>query len=97
MRELISTELWEALNTLHLSLQSRNLRADLENQPYALYSLVKQRCQWVAGVASETMARDDGWTFLQIGWMLERAEMTCRLLDVRHAHPGAADRRGRGW
>jgi len=33
----------------------------------------------------ETMPRDDGWRFLQLGWMLERAEMTCRLLDVRYS------------
>ena len=46
--------------------------------------MVKRRCQHLAGVAAETMPRDDGWRFLQIGWMLERAEMTCRLLDVRY-------------
>ena len=45
---------------------------------------MKRRCQTVAGVAAETMPRDDGWRFLMLGWMLERAEMTCRLLDVRY-------------
>ena len=64
VRELISTELWEALNTFCLELRARNLRADLEDQPYELYGLVKRRCQMVAGVAAETMARDDGWRFL---------------------------------
>ena len=54
------------------------VRADLDQQPYALYSMVKHRCQTVAGVAAETMPRDDGWRFLQTGWMLERAEMMCR-------------------
>jgi uncharacterized alpha-E superfamily protein len=83
VRELVTTELWEAINTFHLELRARNLRADLEQQPYALYRTVKWRCQTLAGVAAETMPRDDGWRFLQIGWMLERAEMTCRLLDVR--------------
>lgn len=83
LREQVSTELWEAINGFHLELSARNLHADLE-QPSVLYNLVKQRCQTLAGVAAETMARDDGWRFLQIGWMLERAEMTCRLLDVRY-------------
>jgi len=84
LREQVSTELWEAINGVHLELRARDLRADLE-QPHTLYALVKRRCQYVAGVVTETMARDDGWRFLQIGWMLERAEMTCRLLDVRFA------------
>jgi uncharacterized alpha-E superfamily protein len=83
VRELVTTELWEAVNVFHLELSERNLRADLDQQPYALYSMVKHRCQTVAGVAAETMPRDDGWRFLQAGWMLERAEMMCRLLAVR--------------
>jgi uncharacterized alpha-E superfamily protein len=83
-RELISTELWEALNTFHLELRARNLRRDVELQPHELYGFVKRSCQTVAGVAGETMPRDDGWRFLMLGWMLERAEMTCRLLDVRY-------------
>ncbi len=83
LREQVSSELWEAMNGFHLELRARDLRADLE-QPYTLYGLVKRRCQHLAGVAAETMPRDDGWRFLQLGWMLERAEMTCRLLDVRY-------------
>jgi uncharacterized alpha-E superfamily protein len=83
-RELISTELWEAINSFHLELRARNLRADLEWRPHELYGFVKRSCQTIAGVAGETMPRDDGWRFLMLGWMLERAEMTCRLLDVRY-------------
>ncbi|MGH9137116.1 MAG: alpha-E domain-containing protein [Acidimicrobiales bacterium] len=99
VRELIPTELWESINRFHLDLRARNLRADLEQQPYVLYGAVKRGCQSVAGVASETMPRDDGWRFLQLGWMLERAEMTCRLLDVQYAatasgHAGDGDRDG---
>lgn len=84
LREQVSSEVWEAINGFHLELSARDLRAELE-QPHTLYAFVKARCQYLAGVVTETMARDDGWRFLQIGWMLERAEMTCRLLDVRFA------------
>ncbi len=84
-RELISSELWEAVNTFHLELRARNLRAEVEVRPHELYGFVKRSCQTIAGVAGETMPRDDGWRFLMLGWMLERAEMTCRLLDVRYS------------
>jgi uncharacterized alpha-E superfamily protein len=30
------------------------------------------------------MTRDDAWRFLMLGWVLERAEVTCRLLQVRY-------------
>ena len=83
-RELISSELWEAVNRFHLELRSRNLQDDVEARPHELYELVKRSCQMISGVATETMPRDDGWRFLMLGWMLERAEMTCRLIDVRY-------------
>ncbi|MFP5308917.1 MAG: alpha-E domain-containing protein [Actinomycetes bacterium] len=84
VRELISSELWEATNDLHLTLRARDLHADLADQPFELFRTVKQRCQTIAGVATETMPRDDAWRFLTLGRMLERAEMTCRLLNVRY-------------
>lgn len=83
VRELLSTELWESINTFWLELQARDLAADLDHQPYALYRLVKRRSQEIAGTAAETMPHDDGWRFLLLGWMLERALLTTRLLDVR--------------
>lgn len=89
-RELVPTELWEAINSFHLELRARNLRTDVEAQPHELYEFVKRQCQTVSGVAAETMTRDDSWRFLQLGWMLERAEMTCRLLDVRYAQLASA-------
>jgi uncharacterized alpha-E superfamily protein len=85
VRELVSTELWESINTFWMELKSRNLTRDLDQQPYELYGLVRRRCQEVAGTATETMPHDDGWRFLTLGAMLERAEMTCRLLNVRFA------------
>lgn len=91
VRERISTELWEAVNGFYLEIRARDLRADLERQPYELYRMVKSRCQTIVGVAAETMARDDGWRFLHLGRMLERAEMTTRLLSVRSVHDAAAD------
>jgi uncharacterized alpha-E superfamily protein len=84
VREQLSTELWESLNSFGLQLRARDLRIDLEYQPHELYGLVRRQCQTVAGVATETMARDEGWRFFVIGWNLERAEMACRLLSVRH-------------
>lgn len=82
LREQISLELWEAINGFHLELMSRDLTADLQQQRYALYAMVKQRCQMIAGVTDQTMPRSDGWRFLYLGRQLERAIMTCRLLSV---------------
>lgn len=85
VRELIPTELWHAVNSFHLALRARDLRHDLDTQPYDLYEMVKQRCQTVSGVLADTMTRDDGWRFASIGRYLERAQITCRILSVRAA------------
>lgn len=84
LRDRISTEMWESINTFYLELRARDLRTELERQPYEVYRWVRNRCQTIAGVAAETMPRDDGYRFLLMGRLLERAEMTCRLLAVRY-------------
>lgn len=84
VRDRISSELWEAINRFHLLLGDRDLAADLEAQPYEVFRLIRDRCQLIAGVASQTMPRDAGYRFILLGLMLERAEMTCRLLAVRY-------------
>ncbi|MEA3018638.1 MAG: hypothetical protein QOI47_162 [Actinomycetota bacterium] len=83
IRELLSTELWETINTFWLELMELDLAAGIEHQPYELYRLVKRRTQEIAGTAAETMPHDDGWRFLLLGWMLERAMIVCRLINVR--------------
>lgn len=90
VRELISTELWEAVNAFHLRLSARDLRDDVSGEPHELYAMIRSQCQALAGVANETMPRDEGWNFLSLGWMLERSVMTLRLLLVRYSQLVAA-------
>ncbi|MFU8840250.1 MAG: alpha-E domain-containing protein [Nitriliruptoraceae bacterium] len=84
VRELVSQELWEAVNDLHLMLAARDLGQELEDQPYELFRAIRRASMTIYGVASETMPRDEGWRFMALGRLLERAEMTCRLIDVRY-------------
>ena len=92
VRELLSTELWEAINSLWLELAHRDLHAEVEREPYTLLRLMRRRLQEISGAAVETMPHDDGWRFMLLGWMLERAEHEVRLLAVRLA-PAAAGQR----
>lgn len=85
LRDRISTELWEAVNGFYLELERVSLVHGVLLRPYQMFRMVKNQCQLVSGVASQTMPRDDGYRFIVLGWMLERAEMTCRLLAVRYA------------
>jgi uncharacterized alpha-E superfamily protein len=82
VRELLSNDLWLAINDLYLSLTGRDVYFELDQHPGQLYAEVKRSCQTVMGAADETMPRTDGWRFLTLGALIERAEMTCRLLEV---------------
>ncbi len=94
VRELISTELWESANAFHLRMSARDLRDDVSGEPHELYAMVRTQCQALAGVANETMSRDESWNFLSLGWMLERSIMTLRLLLVRYSQLVAAGAAG---
>ena len=82
LQEKVSRELWEALNGLYLDLFSRDLVADLADQPFEIHAHVRRGCQGVSGIIEETMSHNDGYRFLTLGRMVERAIVTCRLLRV---------------
>ena len=51
MRDVISTEMWEALNSFYLMLGRYDLHAALQTGPYSFYQEVKERCGAVLGAA----------------------------------------------
>lgn len=85
LRDRISTELWETINRFQIELSTTDLDVSVAARTYELLRMVKMRCQLVSGVAAQTMPRDEGYRFFVLGFMLERAEMACRLLAVRYA------------
>jgi uncharacterized alpha-E superfamily protein len=84
IREVISAEMWERLNYYHLWMQApaasnlyRTNRSDFYNQ-------IKRINQLVQGIGDGTMAHGEAWEFCLLGWYLERACQTARILDVKY-------------
>jgi uncharacterized alpha-E superfamily protein len=82
LRDVISTEMWEALNTFHLSLAGRDLSAALAAGPYSAYQEVKERCALFWGLVDRTMLRDESHSFLEAGGRIDAADMVLRMLRV---------------
>ena len=82
LRDVMSTEMWEALNTFHLGLAGRDLSAALVSGPYSVYQDVKERCALFWGLVGRTMLRDEGHSFLEAGAQIEAADMVLRMLRV---------------
>lgn len=85
IRPEITKEVWEQINALYYlvkdGLESKRwLKKDLRN----FFMEVKTGCQLLYGIFDSTISRNDGWHFGKIGQMIERADKTSRVLDVKY-------------
>ncbi len=81
-REVVSTELWESVNSMWNAVADRQ-RAAKRLGPHAFFSFVEGRAAMFWGLADSTLSRDDGWRFLVLGRSVERVDMIVRLLMAR--------------
>jgi uncharacterized alpha-E superfamily protein len=79
-REVISTEVWESLNTTRNQLPRWSSSA----RPHEYFVWVRERAAVVWGLSSATTSRLDAVHFMDLGRSLERADMIARLLMTRH-------------
>ncbi|WP_198536081.1 alpha-E domain-containing protein [Pseudofrankia saprophytica] len=79
-RDVISSEVWECLNATWLDLPKQREEAGAAG-PHLFCRHVRQRTAMLTGLIDATVSRDDGRRFLELGWNLERAAMTTRLLS----------------
>ena len=80
VRDGISKEMWEALNEVWLRSEER-----LERTPGPEYlRWLRSEVSRFHGLTVSTMMRGDAFGFYLLGFFLERADMTCRLLDVKY-------------
>ena len=84
LRPLISTEMWMQLNVFHrdmVAITPMELRGDRLSR---LCARIKEGVQTHTGITEGTFFRDQGWFFYQLGRLIERADQTTRLLDIRY-------------
>jgi uncharacterized alpha-E superfamily protein len=84
IRDRISREMWEDINGLFHTVSRFNPQEEMAVGPHRFCEMVKFGSHRFHGVAEATLPHDEGWQFLKIGWSLERAEMTARLVDVQY-------------
>src|SRR5690349_10783311 len=83
VREAISSESWEQLNTFYWFVKSASQRGVLAATS-EFYGEVKQHSHLFNGVYDSTISRGPGWHFANLGRALERADKTSRILDVKY-------------
>jgi uncharacterized alpha-E superfamily protein len=81
IRDVITTEMWEQLNGTYWNLQEPEF---WQQPPQEQLREVRRSCQLFYGITDATLSRDLSWQFSRLGRLLERAEKTTRILDVKY-------------
>jgi len=85
IRENISMEMWEALNTLYWSIRSEETVARYEESPDAFWRSIMNSSMLFQGLTDQTMPHGQRWHFSLLAKYFERADVTCRVIGTRHA------------
>jgi len=83
VREVISSEMWEEVNAFYLMIKEAAAVSSFGTLP-KFFAEVKMASHRFAGVMDATMSHNEGWQFGQMGRLLERADKTTRILDVKY-------------
>ena len=83
VRDVISAEMWEAINTTALGLRGGGQPGwAAAAGPYLASQYVKERTALIWGVANRSMLRDEAKCFLDAGGLIEISDMVLRMLRV---------------
>jgi uncharacterized alpha-E superfamily protein len=84
LRPLISTEMWLQINVFHREVMAI-APSDLDGDALSrLCRRLKEGVQAHTGILEGTLFRDQGYHFYAVGRLLERADQTTRLLDIKY-------------
>lgn len=84
VREAIPSEMWEQVNTFYLMLNAAAADGRAMESPYDFFTSIKSASHLFEGLANATMSHGEGWHFCRMGRLLERADKTSRILDVKY-------------
>ena len=84
IRDLLSVEVWEAINEIYLWFRGESAHADYVENRFGFYGRLRTHTELVLGLVRTTMLHDQALDFIGLGVLLERAAWTARVLDVHH-------------
>ncbi|MBS1141825.1 MAG: Protein of unknown function bacteria [Proteobacteria bacterium] len=97
VRGTLTTEMWETLNSTWLEARGKSFEQLLSAGIGDYFEWVKMRSSLSRGTTLGTLLQDEAYHFIRLGTLLERADNTARILDVKyhvlrpHGDEGATD------
>lgn len=84
VREIISSEMWLQLNKFYLRVNEAAAAGEGGIELHEFFSEVKLSSHLFTGITDATMTHGEAWHFGRLGRMMERADKTSRILDVKY-------------
>jgi len=84
VRGTITTEMWETLNSTWLEAREKSFEQIYNAGVGEFFEWVKMRSSLSRGVTMGTLLQDKAYHFIRLGTLLERADNTARILDVKY-------------
>jgi uncharacterized alpha-E superfamily protein len=84
VRDAISSETWEQLNEFYHFVKHAAGAEEQLDSPSEFFQEVKRHSHLFHGILDTTMSHGTGWRFANLGRLLERADKTSRILDVKY-------------
>lgn len=84
IREVMSVEMWEAVNEFWLWMNSRPAKRLFDRERDAFYQRISSQCMMFHGTCYSTMLHEDPYTFIALGRAVARAEQSARVVDLHH-------------
>ncbi|AUH33159.1 alpha-E domain-containing protein [Paracoccus tegillarcae] len=84
VRTALTGQVWDALNVAYQELRKIEKTPRNKLDMAGLTDFTTRHASTVRGAINATQLRNDGWHFMNLGYGLERADATARLLDVKY-------------
>jgi uncharacterized alpha-E superfamily protein len=96
VREQISSEMWQQINRLFLSVRRDAPDPGWTGRTHDFLMSVIEGVHLFQGVTNATMTHGEGWHFIELGRYVERAGATAALLEVHYSDPPGPSTTGVG-
>jgi uncharacterized alpha-E superfamily protein len=96
IRENISAEMWECVNTLYWSIRGDDAPSRFEESPDDFYRQMMNGSMLFQGLTDQTLDHDQRWLFTQLGKYIERIDVCCGIIETKYGILKAAEQKLEG-
>ena len=83
VREIISSEMWRTINALYHLVEKHSRKRKIDDLQ-VFFREINWAHQLFVGQVEDTLSHGEGWHFARVGRLLERADKTARMLDMKY-------------